>query len=488
MTNKLAISKVVVDEQDFYNELARRLAEKGTWKDLLPTNVGSTILSITSGASTVNQHYINVSLREAFLSTAVRDSSIFQGTRSLGIKISRKTCAGVQVWLQNNLNTVKFIPAFTEFMVDSEKYFNREQIVLAPDAMIEDIPLYQGEIRVAEYDIDALAPAELQTFKLGTPGFVVSETDLLVWVEDKVTGEAIVWNQTDQALFELGPTDRNYYELTDGDGDVAFLFGTGEFGSRIPANSLLKVRYAVTKGSTAIGISGQRVRMVAQPEVNGFTESNVSGGADQKSALYYKLFAPAMFRSNRKAISPTEVRAKIMKYPGVADCQVFTQRDIAPNDPRWQNVMRVCILPENTDTWGGANPNPNTPAWTAFTEWLLNEIQALAQIQTWNSTKLFVDLDVLLAVGPDVDTEEMRIVVMERILKLFQRKPGILGRRLSRSDIEGACKVPGVDYVEVRSPKEEVLPSDKTQYVVLNGTPLINIVYSERKTGLTGAY
>lgn len=486
--SKLAISKVVVDESDIYNELARKLAEKGTWKDLLPTNVGATILSLTSGATTVNQHYINVSLREAFLSTAVRDSSIFQGTRSLGIKIARKSCAGTSAWLQNNLPTVKFIPAYTEFVVDSDKYFNREQIVLAPGTVLEDVALYQGEVFVAEYDIDSLAPAELQSFKLSKPGFVVSDTDILVWVEDKVSGEAKVWNPTDQALFELGPTDENYYELTDGNGDVAFLFGTGEFGSRIPSGSLLKVRYVITKGSTAIGIAGQRVRMASQPEINGFTETNASGGADQKSALYYKLFAPAMFRSNRKAISPTEVRAHIMNYPGVADCAVFAQRDIAPNDPRWQNVMRICILPENTDDWGGANPNPRSPAWEAFTKWILNEIQALAQIQTWNASKLYVDVDVLLAVNPDVDPAEMRIVVTERILKLFQRKPGVLGRRLSRSDIETACKVAGVDYVEVKSPNEEIIPADKTQYVVLNGAPLVNIVFSERKTGISGAY
>lgn len=486
--SQLAISKVVVDESDIYNELARRLAQKGTWKDLLPTNVGATILSLTSGATTVNQHYINVSLREAFLPTAVRDSSIFQGTRSLGIRISRKTCAATTSWLQNNLNTVKFIPAYTEFIVGNEKYFNREQLVIPPNETIQDVALFQGEVLLAEFDIDLLEPAELQTFKLSTPNFVVANTDILVYVEDKVSGDAVVWNPTEQALFELGPTDQNYYEITDGNGDVAFLFGTGEFGSRIPSGSLLKVRYVVTKGSTAIGISGQRVRMATQPEINGFTESNAAGGADQKSALYYKLFAPVMFRSNRKAISPTEVRAHIMNYPGVADCAVFAQRDIAPNDPRWQNVLRVCILPENTDTWGGANPNPRSPAWAAFTSWLLNEIQALAQIQSWNPEKLYVGVSTVLAVNPEVDPEEMRIIVIERILKLFQRKPGVLGRRLSRSDIEGACKVAGVDYIEVKSPKEEIIPPDKTQYVVLDGSPLVNVVFSERKTGITGAY
>lgn len=112
----------------------------------------------------------------------------------------------------------------------------------------------------------------------------------------------------------------------------------------------------------------------------------------------------------------------------------------------------------------------------------------MAQIQKWNASKLFVQVSVLLAVNPDVDVEEMRIVVTENILKLFRRKPGILGRRLSLSDIEGACRVPGVDYIEIKSPVEEIIPPDATQYAVLDGSPTVNIVYSERKLGTVGAY
>jgi hypothetical protein len=484
---QLAISKVVVDEQDIYNELARRLAEKGTWKDLLPTNVSATLLTLASGATTVNQHYINVSLREAFLSTAVRDSSIFEGARSLGVKIARKVSAGLTCYLQNNLQSVKFIPAYSEFMNSSEKYFNREQLMIAPGTAIEDIQLYQGEVKTVEFDVDTLDPAALQTFVLSTPNFVVADMDMLVWTEDKVSGEATVWNSTDQALYELGPTDKAYYEFTTGSGDVAFMFGTGDYGSKLSAGTLLKIRFVVTKGSTAIGISGDRIRMTSQPEISGFTTSNVAGGGDQKSALYYKLFAPVMFRSNRKAISPSEVRAHIMAYPGVADCSLFFQRDVAPNDPKWQNVLRVCILPDSTDTWGGANPNPKSAAWTAFEQWLLNRCQALAQMQSWNPVKMYVGVKVLLAVNKDVDIDEMRILVTERILKLFQRKPGILGRRLSKSDIENACRLQGVDYIEILSPSEEIIPPDRTMYCVLDGSPVVNIVYTERTAGISGA-
>lgn len=486
--SELTISKVAVDEADIYNELARRLGERGTWKDLLPTNVGATILSMASASTTVNQHYINAGLREAFLRTAVRDSSIFEGTSALGVQIARRVCAGVTTQLQNNLTAVKFIAPYSQFYVGSELFFNREQLMIPAGASIEGVQLFQGEIRTFEFDIDSLGAQELHTFKLGLPGFSVAQSDLIAYVEDKVSGNTVVWNKTDVALFELGPTDRAYYEFTSGDGDVALMFGTGEYGARLPSNSILKVRCVLTNGSSSIGTSGQRVRLAAQAEIAGFSTSNVSGGGDTKSAMYYKLFAPVMFRSKRKAISPKEVRAHVINYPGVADCRIFTQRDIAPNDPKWQNVMRVCILPTASDSWGGANPNPQSAAWSQFEEWLLDRCQALAQLQRWNATKLFVKVRVLLAITEGTDPNETRIAVTENILKVFQRKPGILGRRLSLSDIESACKIAGVDYVEIESPIEEIIPQDGTQYVVLDGTPEVQVVYTERKYGVIGAY
>lgn len=485
----LPISKVVVDQNDIYNELRKRLALRGTWKDLLPTNVGSTFLDMASGAATVNQFYVNTAFREAFLPTAVRDSSIYASTRSLGVKIARKTPAGVQVSLTNNLASLKLIPPYSEFIVGSTRFFNREQLMLAPGQTIESVNLYQGYVQLATYDLDVIGVQEMQTVILSQPGFNVSETDMLVYVQDKVSNEATVWNATDNALFELGATDKVYYDFTLGNGDVAFLFGTGEYGARLPTNSYLQIRFVITQGETNVGIAGDRVRLAAAPEVNGYTTTNVSGGGNEKSALYYKMFAPKMARVKKRVVSASEWRAEICDYPGVADCAILAQRDIAPNDPTWQNVVRVCVLPQLRDTWGGANPNPKSAQWTQFLQWLQSRVGAHLQIQTWNAEKVFVKLALTIYVFESADLEETRIVALERVLKLFQKRPGILGRRLARTDIEKACIIEDVDYVEIASPTEEnIIPGNKMRYIVLDGTPNINVVYSERKKNDVGVF
>lgn len=480
---QLMLSQVAVDEHVIFNELKRQLSQQGTWKDMMPTNVGTTILKLVSGATTVNQHYILTALREAFLGTAVRDSSIYEGTRSLGVHIARKLPASTRAQLQSTLNFTYFIPPYSAVVVGNEHFYNVEQAVVPAMGTLSAIDLYQGEVKELVFDTDILKSSDLPFVTLGNPNFMVSDSGVTVWTEDKVSGAVIQWSKSDVGLFELAPTDAQYYEVTTGDGDVMLMFGTGQFGAALPSNSRLHVRVILTKGSIVSGIAGDRVRVLDRPEVAGWATMPVVPGGDQKPSAYYKQFAPVMFRSRRKAISKSEVRAHIMGYPGVADCQLFAQRDIAPNDPKWQNVMRVCILPQTSDSFGGANPNPQSAAWSAFTTWLNSQIHHLGQVQPWNPTKTYVALHVLVAVHANVDREETRIACIERILKLFQRKPGILGKRLSKSDIEQACRISGVDYIEVITPEEETIPSDRSYYVTLDGVPNVQVINTERQRG-----
>ncbi len=485
----LPISHVKPDYQHLYDELKRKLEEKGTWLDLLPTNVGSTMLDMFAGTSTVNQFYTEMSLREAFLPTAVRDSSIFSGTRWLGIKISRKTPAATTLTITNNYSVTKFIPPYSIFEVGSRKFFNRVQLSLVPGETLNNVYVYEGYVETKEFDLDSYDDLKLREFFLEKPGFSVSMEDILVFTENKTSGVVEQWSSTDIALFEHKSTDKVYFENTTSSGDVSIFFGDGKFGASLEKGNILKIRHAITGGADQnVGSPGIAVKSQEYPDITGTTTSSIVGGSNQKSSLYYKLFAPTMFRAKRKVISAADYVACLMDYPGVADVVVLGQRQIAPNDNSWMNVIRLCVLPENTDTFGGANPNPRTAQWQAVLDFLKPRMHSALEIQTWNPKKIYVAVRLKVAIKSSYDGGEIRIMVIENILKLFQKKPGILGRRLSLSDINSAAKIEGVDYVEIFSPTEEIKPSDKLQYVVLDGTPVIDIVYSERTLNTNGAF
>lgn len=474
-------TRTVVDFEDAVKEIHRELTERGSWIDTLPTNVGETIISMIGGSVAASQHLGIMSMRNAFLSTAVRDSSIYAIVRQQGTHISRRISASTTVRLKNSYQEALFIPMYSSFDIGGVKYYNSTQLVFTAGQEM-DIELTQGEVKTQLYDLDTVAPDFLEFF-LNQPDFVVTD-DLFVFTTDKVSGTTRVWDKADGGLFKFDGDDYVYFGSTTAKGDVSFIFGDGEYGAKLPRNSVLTVRYVVSQGESANGmLAGVRSRSIQYPQLSGQTIAPTTGGANVKSSAYYKRFGPLMFRARDKAISADEIRAKIADYPGVADCCVLGQRDIAPQDRTWMNTMRICILPEQLDSWGGANPNPKSASWTNFCKWLQPQIHAMIEIDTCNPVKVMVAVRVLVAVLSTADPDAIKLKCNEAILKLFQKRPGILKRRLSKSDIRDACKIDGVDYVEVESfnGEESIVLTDPTSYVALQGTPVINVVYTERE-------
>lgn len=486
------ISSVTPDFQNLHDALRRKLAQKKTWSDMLPTSVGTTVLDLFAGSHVSNQLYLDLALREAFLPMAVRDSSIFAGTRWLGIQISRKTCASCTAEISNYATITKFIPPYSKFEVSGRMFFNREQYVVPPGSTISNVDLFSGSVKEKSFDLATYSDLALREFYLEEPGFVVSSDDLLVYTENKDTGNIVIWDVTDKAIFEHTSDEAVYFDSTSRDGDVSLFFGDGQYGRMLEDNAVLRVRYVATDGSGGNnGLPGIKVKAIGDSDLKGETITSIAGGANEKSALYYKMFAPNMFRTKRRAISSTDIRSTIMRYPGVADCAPMGQRDIAPDDLRWMNSIRLCILPEESDTFGGANPNPQSSTWRQFVDWISPMLHDAYQngIQTWNPTKMYVNVRMRIAIVPAAKKSEIELVALENILKIFQKKPGTLGRRLSVTDLTDAVKkIEGVDYVEMVSPVEDIIMPDATHYAVLDGQPIFDIVYSERTLGVKGDY
>lgn len=483
--SNVTIGKVRPDFDLLYGELSKKLAMRGTWKDALPTSVGTTIIDMFAGCGVTDQYYIEMALREAFLGLARRDSSIFAGVRWLGINIRRNTPAGLTANLTNVYTETKYVPPYTQFNLNGTDYFNREQIEIVAGGSI-DVFLYQGTVKSNSFDLDRNVDRRNAIVHLGSSGFQAS--DILVYTEDKVTGNSTLWSDTEDSLWGYGATDRIYYVDSTPSGDVAFTFGDGEFGALLPSSSYLKVRYVETKGAAANNsVSGMSGYCLPLPNIKATSVSTATGGANRKEALYYKQFGNRMFRSGKRWISAADITAGLQGIPGIADVKVLGQRDIAPNDPSWMNVMRIVALPENTDTFGGANPNPQSAAWENIIAITDGKLHDMIQIQRWNPEKVYVNVRIRVAILQQASPEEVRLGITERILALFEKKPGILGRRLALDDLRGACRVDGVDYVQIISPVEDIIPDADHRYCVLDGLPDLNIVFSER-TFNEGAY
>lgn len=472
------ISKVRPDFDLLFQDLYRRLSARGTWKDALPTSVGTTLLDMFAGVGVTDQFYIEASLREAFLGLARRDSSIYAGVRWLGISIARNSPAGVTVSALNNYDQSRYIAPYTAFDLGGKQFFTRSQIELVPGIPTE-INLYQGTVKTVTFDLDGVIERRNLILNLGSSGF--KATDLIAYTEDKVSGQTQLWSGTDESLWSFDSNSRIYYEDSTPAGDVALSFGDGVFGALLPAGHLLKVRYVETDGATSnnatAGIAGYCVVM---PNIVVTSITPILGGSNKKEALYYKLFGNKMFRAGTRWISNADIQANLFQFPGMADAIVMGQRDIAPNDPSWMNVMRIVCLPEHSDTLGGANPNPQSASWELVRAFLKGRIHDMIQVQTWNAEKVYVTVRIVVAVTKETDINATKLQITERLLALFEKKPGILGRRLSLSDLKEACRVAGMDYVRILSPVEDIVPDAAWRYISLDGMPDVQVIFSER--------
>lgn len=482
MTDRDQFPTTVTDLDEAAQVFENNLREQGTWNDMLPTNVGSFVKRIFAGLAVTHQHNILMSARNAFYKTAKRDSAIYAIARGQGIYIERRISAATTAVMKNSYGATMFVPPYSQHTIDKTKFYNPEQYYVTVGGQAE-AALIQGEVRTKTFDLDTIANLSMYEFLLGEPGFTVT-SDLLVYTTDKNTGTTKQWSRTEAGLFEHSADDAVFYHGTTANGDASLIFGDGTYGTQLPKKATLTVRYVYSIGTQANGIlPGVRVQYNDYPLVAGETTENTTGGADYKSAAYYRQYGPVLFRSRNKKIGAEDIKAAVNGYPGVADCAVLGQRDIAPEDKTWMNTMRICVLPLNSDSWGGANPNPKSATWTNFLNWLAPQLHDRLEIQTYNATKVFVTVHVVVALfkSAATDAESIQNQIKENILKLFQKRPGILQRRVSKSDIEKACRVNGVDYIDVISPTERsIVLSDPTSYCVLQSVPLIEPVISER--------
>lgn len=469
----LRLSSTSPDFESVLIQLQLFLNTRTTWTDILTSSTGETLMEMMAATAAFNQFSIESAARETYLGTAIRDSSIYAITRMLGVRISRKAPASMDCFLtRTNVSAFQTIPKYTQFLVNNKLFFNRHPIMfIAGSATTDTFQLYEGTVKTQSFVSDAVAFKEIY---LNEPGFVVSDIDVDVSIVDLSTGNSESWSSTDQGIWNADGTDKVYYDSTSGLGDVILQFGDGYHGYMPPVGSSILVTYVVTTGSVGNnGGSNLDIVMQADDSVTGKTLTSITGGADEKPSSYYKILAPFLFRARSRAVTSADYKAIVSSYPGIASVTVQSQRDVAPNDLRWMNVVRICVLPELTDTFSDSQ-------WDDFELWFKTYYHAAIKIQRYNPTKIVVDVQVTIALKADATPDDAVPTVQTNIRSLFAKGFYTLGKRIAVSDILEACDLDSIDYTDMVQPLSDYIAPDSLSYFEL-GTLTVNVRYSERQ-------
>lgn len=470
---------VPITHQAVVSLLLEKAQATTSWSDKQAASMLVLLADILGDIGEADSTATILAAREAFINLARRSSSIYAGARMLGVPIRRKSPAVTTVLFTNNTGEHATHERYTPVTVGGRSAFLTQQLSLPPGAS-QKCTVEMGTVVNERYPITETLDLRRQT--LGTDGFRAT-SDIEVWTED-VVGNVYPYTLIDQGLTRAGIGDRVVADVTDEEGTATLLFGGQYFGAAPQRDHTLCVRYHVSNGRADNDDNlGLLAELVDNKRIAGRTLEPIVGGDDELPMEYYRVFGPILHLSRGTLSRPDEWRAAVLAFPGVADCAIMAQRDIAPNDPTWQLMLRICVLPKSGSTFGGVNPNPESAAWTRLLK-MIAKYRPMHTVQTWNPSRILTTVSVEIGLHDwySGDYRTVEQVSSARVTKLFEPRAGILGRMLSHSDIVAAIKndangraLDYIDYVRVLSPTDDLRPGSKLEYIGLRSIQIVAV-------------
>ena len=215
MSIPLVLSTVKPDFESLLLQLQLYLTSTGVWQDLQTSSTGETLMEMMAAVGALNQFGIESAARETTLTTAVRDSSIYAITRMLGVRIHRKYPSGVTVNLtRTDTSVLVAIPAYTQFSVNGQNFFNRNTLMYAQGSAVAAERLYFGPVKeivsstTLRLNLDALNVAVLRlgdTFTLSiNSGLDSGQVKTITYIGGNVGDD----------LFRLASTDTPFTQMS----------------------------------------------------------------------------------------------------------------------------------------------------------------------------------------------------------------------------------------------------------------------------------
>lgn len=468
-SQKFTLSTAQPDYEQINEQLTAYLSSKESWASAGNSKTGTLLIEAISAVGAYDQYSVWAAVNETTLENAVLPQSIYCNNLFLGNRLTRVTPAQLQASVQNTdfSKTYIEVPRYTQFKIEGIDYFNREAIIFDSESMQQEVTLYQGSVRFQTFTSSGLS---YQSYVLESDtAFSISDTDILCYVGNTA------WERTTEALFTKSGDANVFYENSTQDGKVKILFGDGTYGAVPTANENLTFIYVVSNGASGNGTAvSQRVSSPDFVTLVGETLTNPSGGGDPLTIDYYKQLGSQSAASNGRAITRNDIKAIVCKFPGIIDCNVYCQAEIAPLDKDWMNVIGLLILTDETF---------NEYSWKNLVSYLQEVGIPGFQYKRFDAEQVSLDIQATFYLKKGASLTECQGKLETAIRQYMKLKVGCLGRSFYKSDLDDiafSVLPTEIDYVEKASPAVNLI-LNKNQYIVLSNLS-VSCKYSERDT------
>lgn len=465
---EIPLSSISPDFEQIAFQFRQALSNKNMWNDAITAATGQTLVEMVSAGISTNELSIYRAVQESMSDTARMPTSQYIIARMLGVHIRRKVPAKVIAnFTTADPTTLQTMPPYTQFEINSEKYFNRDPIVFnVGTEEITNVELFQGKVETIDLISNGTSN---QRYVIGTADFSLSDYDLVCMSTE---GEFV---EIRNGLWHYTPDDRVFYSNTTSDGRVEIKFGDGLYGKIPDLNTVLHFTFVTTKGSQGnSSVITQQVTIPNNNIIRGVTTSAVVGGDDEHDPDLYRSMAPHMYAAKDRAVTREDHEAIAFDYPGVVDVIFQGQAEINPADKAYMNIVTICAV--TTEVW-------STDQWTSFFEFM--DTKSIYRLEFVKEDPAVIETDVTADIFCDntANLAEVYAKIQDALREFFKPRRGMLGFSVYLSDIYDTIMAAddSIQYIERTVPQADIEVT-KTQYVKLVNMNL-SMHYATRALG-----
>lgn len=276
-----------------------------------------TLIDLWAYVADIQNYYLDRAYAESFIGTATQSSSVHALARMLGYTPNPAVSASSTVSLYNATASAVTIPKGTTFYVPSTSstdviYFTSTSEVSVPanttSGSGQAVAVLEGravtETLTTNYFGDPSG-----TFKLTESGVIPSSLALTVGT---ISYTHIL------RLTEAAASSPAFTSITNSSGETLVVLGSGVNGLVPPAGSTIAVSYRVGGGNTG-NVAANAITEMSTPLTGITIKSSTAGvgGSNGEELASIKTNAPAVRRTQDRAVTLLDYQSLVSSFPGV---------------------------------------------------------------------------------------------------------------------------------------------------------------------------
>ena len=311
------------------------------------------ILDVLSYNTHYNAILAHLAANESFIASAQLRKNVVARAKTLGYIPHSVTASTVAVTLSNVDSSIVSIPEGTIF-TSSDTLNGVTYSFITTSEISEfnsEFQIYQGSLKEQTHIFDS--KAENAKFEILDKNIDISKLVVSVNPHGGTTEKEVYARFSE--LSGLDASSLVYFINENPDGHYEVSFGDNILGKKPKAASVITIKYLVTDGAAANGLS---VFTTTDPLFDGLTKPTITvststtGGGTKESIESIRANAPLNFLSQNRAVTVDDYKAIIRNNINVSAISVWGGED---NNPPEYGKVFISVKPQNGETLSNAD-------------------------------------------------------------------------------------------------------------------------------------